>query len=95
MNPRLKVGIMGDYDPRTYFSHTATDESLKHAGQALSVGVDYSWLSTPSLTDPSREETLRQFDALWCAPGSPYKSMEGALLGIQFAREKGRPFFAT
>ncbi len=95
MDPRLRVGIIGDYDPRTYFSHTATDESLRHAGDALSVSVDYSWLPTPSLMNPSREETLRQFDALWCAPGSPYKSMDGALLAIQFARENEWPFFAT
>ena len=95
MNPRLKVGIIGDYDPQTYSSHIATNESLSHAGRALSVSVESSWLSTPSLTNQSREETLRQFDALWCAPGSPYKSMEGALLAIQFARENGWPFFAT
>ena len=95
MNPPLKVGIIGDYDPAKYSSHIRTNESLKHAGSALSVSVDYSWLSTPSLIGPSREITLKEFDALWCAPGSPYKSMDGALLAIRFARENGWPFFAT
>jgi CTP synthase (UTP-ammonia lyase) len=95
MNPRVKIGIIGDYDPAKYFSHTATNESLRHAGSALSVSVDYSWFLTSSLISPSREETLKPFDALWCAPGSPYKSMDGVLLAIQFARENGRPFFAT
>jgi len=95
MNPRVKIGIIGDYDPAKYFSHTATNESLRHAGSALSASVDFSWLSTPSLTSQSRETNLKQFDAIWCAPGSPYESMEGALLAIQFARENGRPFFAT
>ena len=95
MNHKVKVGIIGDYDPAKYSSHICTNESLKHAGSALSVSVDYSWLSTPSLTNQSREETLKEFDALWCAPGSPYKSMDGALLAIRFARENGRPFFAT
>jgi len=95
VNQKLKVGIIGDYDPPIYSSHIHTNESLRHAGSSLSVPVDYSWLSTPSLTDRSREETLKRFDALWCAPGSPYKSMEGALLAIQFARENGWPFFAT
>jgi CTP synthase (UTP-ammonia lyase) len=95
MIQRLKVGIIGDYDATKYSSHIATNESLRHTGSALSVSVDYSWLPTPSLMNPSREETLRQFDAFWCAPGSPYKSMEGALLGIRFARENGWPFFGT
>jgi CTP synthase (UTP-ammonia lyase) len=95
MTGSLKVGIIGDYDPQIYSSHLHTNESLRHAGSALSVSVDFSWLSTPSLLNQSREEKLRQFDALWCAPGSPYKSMDGALLAIQFAREKGWPFFGT
>jgi CTP synthase (UTP-ammonia lyase) len=38
---------------------------------------------------------LQQFDALWCAPASPYKSMQGALQAIQFAREQGWPFIGT
>jgi CTP synthase (UTP-ammonia lyase) len=95
MTAPLKVGIIGDYEPQRYSSHIHTNESLGHAGSALSVSVDFSWLSTPSLAGASRETTLKQFDALWCAPGSPYKSMDGALLAIQFARENGRPFFAT
>ncbi len=95
MNPGLKIGIIGDYDPQKYLSHIHTNESLRHAGSALSVSVDFDWLSTPSLANQSREITLKQFDALWCGPGSPYKSMDGALLAIQFARENGRPFFAT
>jgi CTP synthase (UTP-ammonia lyase) len=95
MNPRLKVGIIGDYDPPRCLSHIHTNESVKHAGSALSVSVEFSWLSTPSLMSPSRETTLKQFDALWGAPGSPYESMDGALLSIQFARENGYPFFAT
>ncbi len=95
MNLGLKVGIIGDYDPQQYISHTYTNESLKHAAAALSVSVDFTWLSTPSLEIGPRGTILKQFDALWCAPGSPYKSMEGALLAIQFARENGWPFFAT
>jgi CTP synthase (UTP-ammonia lyase) len=95
MNLRLRVGIIGDYDPAKYPSHTHTNESLKHAGGALSVEVEPSWVSTSLLTNPSGEVTLKQFDALWCAPGSPYKSMDGALLAIQFARENEFPFFGT
>jgi CTP synthase (UTP-ammonia lyase) len=95
MNPKIKVGIIGDYNPQKYFSHIATNESLKHAGNALSVSVDFDWLSTLSLASQAGGTILRQFDALWCAPGSPYKSMEGALQAVQFARENVWPFFAT
>jgi CTP synthase (UTP-ammonia lyase) len=95
MNPQIKVGIIGDYDPQKYFSHIATNESLKHAASALSVSVNFDWLSTRSLASQAGGTTLMQFDALWCAPGSPYMSMEGALQGVRFARENARPFFAT
>jgi CTP synthase (UTP-ammonia lyase) len=38
---------------------------------------------------------LAAFDGLWAAPGSPYRSLEGALAGVRFARERGVPFFGT
>jgi CTP synthase (UTP-ammonia lyase) len=94
VNKPLKVGIIGDYDPKL-LSHIPTNEALGHAAAALSLSVDYFWLPTESLAKGVDESTLKQFDALWCAPGSPYKSMDGALRGIQFAREKRRPFFAN
>ncbi len=94
MNQQLRVGVIGDYDPNLRF-HIATDEALDHAAAVLSVSIKTSWVPTPSLTKESIGTLLKQFDALWCSPGSPYKSMDGALRGIQFAREKGRPFIGT
>jgi CTP synthase (UTP-ammonia lyase) len=94
MNDPLKVGIIGDYRPDSRF-HTATDAALQHAADALSVAVDMTWLPTPTLAGEPAEDTLKQFDALWCSPGSPYQSMEGALYAICYAREQGRPFIGT
>jgi CTP synthase (UTP-ammonia lyase) len=94
MNQPLRVGIIGDFDP-SYPSHVATNEALSHAAGALSVDLDCSWLPTQSLDEASGEAALKHFDALWCAPGSPYKSMVGALRAIQFAREEGWPFIGT
>jgi CTP synthase (UTP-ammonia lyase) len=95
MHQQLKVGIIGDYDPKTFFSHLPTNEALSHAASVLSVSIDSTWLPTLSLTGQSIGTTLKQFDALWCAPGSPYQSMDGALQAIRFAREMGFPFIAT
>jgi CTP synthase (UTP-ammonia lyase) len=94
MSERLKVGVIGDYDPNLWF-HIATNEALGHAAAALSVSLDSSWIPTPSLAKCFIEPTLKSFDALWCSPGSPYKSMDGALRAIQFAREQGWPFIGT
>ena len=94
MNDQLKVGVIGDYDPNLRF-HIATNEALGHAARALSVSVDSVWLPTQSLTNGFDMTRLQQFDALWCSPGSPYRSMDGALRAIRFAREMGWPFVGT
>ena len=90
----LRVGIVGDYNSASRY-HAATDAALRHAGDVLGVPVEVTWVPTPTLDAVSAEEVLGQFDVPWCAPGSPYKSMEGALAGIRYARERGRPFVGT
>ena len=94
MNDLLRVGIIGDFDPHLRY-HLATNEALRHAAHTLSVRVDTAWLPTESLDNADCEATLKRFDALWCAPASPYKSMRGALKAIQWAREKDWPFIGT
>ena len=94
MSESLSVGIIGDYEPASRF-HAATNVALHHAADALSLDLNIVWLPTPSLEEERRDSILRQFDALWCAPGSPYRSMEGALQAIRFAHEQGRPFVGT
>ena len=94
MNQPVNVGVIGDYDPNLRY-HVVTDEALGHAATALSVSLTSSWIPTQSLAKGSVGTTLKPFHALWCAPGSPYKSMDGALQAIQFAREQGWPFMGT
>jgi CTP synthase (UTP-ammonia lyase) len=94
MNQSLRVGIIGDFNPR-FHTHTATNEALGHAANAWAVTVEYSWLPTETLQDESSVTKLKQFDALWCSAGSPYVSMNGALTAIRFARENDWPFIGT
>lgn len=94
MADRLRVAVIGDFNSN-FPSHRATNDSLRHAADRLPVDVDVQWLPTASLLDSSSTERLDRFDGLWASPGSPYQSMEGALRGIQFARERGRPFVGT
>ena len=79
MDPPLRIGIIGDYDPDR-LSHAATDRALDHAAHALSLALDRAWLLTPWLDcDPGEVASrLDPFDGLWCAPGSPYKNAAGA-----------------
>ena len=97
MTRHLRIGIIGDHDPER-LSHTATERALGHATDALDLTTEIAWLPTPSLVgaaDAADERTLHGFDALWCAPGSPYRSERGAHAAIRFARENGWPFIGT
>ena len=94
MNQHLQVGIIGDHDPQRP-SHAATVDALQHAVQALGLPLEATWLATPTLDGAEGERLLARYDALWCAPGSPYASMEGALAAIRYARERDIPFIGT
>jgi CTP synthase (UTP-ammonia lyase) len=78
---RIKVGIIGDFDPGREV-HVATEEALRAGASALALEVEPRWLPTGQLGEPGANERLRQFDGLWCSPGSPYRSMGGALARI-------------
>ncbi len=94
MSKTLQIGIIGDYNPESRY-HRATNEAIQHAAAALQVRADISWLPTPELEGAQAAGRLAVYDGLWCAPGSPYDSMQGALEGIRYAREKGKPFVGT
>lgn len=92
MNMGMKIGIIGDYDGRP--SHLATNEAIKHCADKLGAAFEITWISTDSLEEEVCPK-LKSYDGLWCAPGSPYKSMIGAINAIQFARENDIPFIGT
>ena len=94
MSSEITVGVIGDFNPSSE-THLATNAALKHAAEFLSMGVGIEWIATPQLERIPVGTVLRRFHALWCAPGSPYKSTIGALEGIRFARESDTPFFGT
>jgi len=92
MKAFVRVGIIGDFNP-DFTHHKATDDSLRHSAESLGIEVLTTWIPTESLETGTQQ--LEQFDGLWCSSGSPYKSMEGALRGIRYAREGGKSFVAT
>jgi len=90
----VRIGIIGDFNPE-FRSHHATNDALQHAATKLGITVESQWLPTPPLAEPGSDKSLEAFDGLWASPGSPYKSMDGMLKGIEFARRRDWPFLAT
>lgn len=87
----LHIGLVGDHDAAVP-AHQAIPRALALAADASNVTVAHEWVPTEEIVSTER---LAGFNGLWCVPASPYRSMEGALLAIRFAREQGRPFLGT
>jgi len=87
----LRIGLVGDHDA-AIVAHRAIPRALELAAAERGTGVQAVWIATPQLTG---EFDCSGYDGLWCVPGSPYRSMEGALRAIRFAREGLVPFLGT
>ena len=85
------IGLVGDYDAGVT-AHQAIPRALALAASALGAPLESRWLPTETIDG---DALLAPFDALWCVPASPYRSMAGALRAIRFARERPLPFLGT
>ena len=84
------IAILGEYTPASA-PQAATAAAIGHAQARLGVVVEAAWVSTAAID----ERLFERFDALWIAPGSPYKNLEATLWAIGRAREGGMPCFGT
>jgi CTP synthase (UTP-ammonia lyase) len=81
------VGVVGDFNPKNA-THAFTNAALDH----LKLG--FEWVPTDAVPEQA-ERRLGGYAGLWIAPASPYRSMEGALAAVRYARERGVPLVGT
>jgi len=81
------IGVVGDFNPKNP-THRFTNEALDH------VRLPFEWVSTDAIEDEP-EKRLAAYHGIWIAPASPYRSMDGALSAIRYARERGVPLVGT
>jgi CTP synthase (UTP-ammonia lyase) len=84
---RAVVGVVGDFTPSNP-THAFTNRALVHAG------LSFAWIPTETIS-AAPEPVLSAYRGLWIAPASPYRSMDGALAAIRYARERGVPLVGT
>jgi CTP synthase (UTP-ammonia lyase) len=89
----LRIGLIGDRNDELR-PHLAIPRAVALVAEAGGPRAELEWLATDRVAAVGRE-LLTGFDGLWCVPGGPYASMEGALAAIRFAREQRRPFLGT
>jgi CTP synthase (UTP-ammonia lyase) len=86
----VRIAIVGEFSP-TFRPHVATNEAIAHSVVAEDLRVTAEWVSAGTVD----AALLQRYSAIWVAPGSPYKSLEGALRAIRHAREGDVPCFGT
>jgi CTP synthase (UTP-ammonia lyase) len=91
MSRQVSIALVGNYDA-SIVAHRAIPAALARAAEALDRDVLHEWVPSEEIATATR---IAGFDGIWCVPGSPYRSMDGALLAIRYAREKPVPFLGT
>jgi CTP synthase (UTP-ammonia lyase) len=88
----LRIAIIGDFTASKH-THIALNEAVIHCRQHLDFPIETTWIATDNI--PEAASMPDYTDALWIAPGSPYKN-DAAVYGvIQWARENNFPLLGT
>ena len=83
MHSGIRIGVVGDFN-----SQLKAHEAISRALASPERGIEAVWIPT----DTVKSGDLTEFDGIWCAPGMPYRSDEGALQAIRHARLTRTPF---
>lgn len=86
-----KIAIIGEYYD-SFTPHVTLNKSLEYLLEEYS--FEYEWVGT-ELVDKQRDDLLRHFSGVWSAPGSPFRSLQGALYAITYARVNDIPHLGT
>lgn len=89
----MKIGIIGEFDEK-FRPHVATNEAIEHSRSLVDSEFLTEWIST-EFVETDFEEVLKHYQGFWIAPGSPYKSMKGALKLIKHTRMNKIPTIGT
>ncbi|HTS29855.1 MAG TPA: hypothetical protein VMH81_28485 [Bryobacteraceae bacterium] len=88
MHSGTQIAFVGDYNEQQK-SHQAVSSALAAVPGGEVTGV---WVATDSI---GNGESLAEYDGIWCVPGMPYRSADGALTAIRYARTTRTPFLGT
>jgi CTP synthase (UTP-ammonia lyase) len=84
----MRIALIGDHNPNVA-AHQAIPKAVALAAKSSDIKAE--WLDTEAALNAN----LDGYAGFWCVPASPYRSMDGALRVIRYARENQRPFLGT
>ncbi len=86
-----KIAIIGEYYAN-FEPHTSLNKALDYLNDEYD--FEYEWIETKRV-EKEKDRILKNYTGIWSAPGSPFKSMDGALYAVTYARVKNIPHLGT
>lgn len=92
-NPKhaVNIALVGKYDLQD--AYKSIREAFVHAGAANECRVNVQYIHSENLNEANVEELLGKMNGILVAPGFGERGLEGKVVAIRYAREKGIPFF--
>lgn len=90
----ITIGLVGKY-VELKDAYISIYESFIHAGAKLHCKVIVEQIQAEKINSSNIEETFKDLDGIFVAPGFGQRGIEGKLLAIQYARENKVPFFGV
>ena len=89
---KVTIGLIGKYI-ELQDAYKSILESFIHAGAINECQVQIINVHSEFITDDNVGEKLSGLDGLLVAPGFGHRGVEGKIVAVKYAREKGLPFF--
>ena len=89
---KVTIGLIGKYI-ELQDAYKSILEAFVHAGAMNECKVQVVNVHSEFITDENVAEKLGNLDGLLVAPGFGHRGIEGKIIAVKYAREKGLPFF--
>lgn len=89
-----RIAIIGEQNT-DFRPHAVVNEMITRFNEQNNKAVKPAWISTEKLNQSDHKTILSDYQGIWISPGSPYKSLDGALNAIKFSRTRNIPALGT
>ncbi len=89
---RVTIGLIGKYI-ELQDAYKSILEAFIHAGAVNETKVQVVNVHSEFITEDNVAEQLGNLDGLLVAPGFGHRGIDGKIIAVRYAREKGLPFF--
>jgi CTP synthase len=89
---KVSIGLIGKYI-ELQDAYKSILEAFVHAGALNECKVEVVNIHSEFIAPDNVEEKMASLDALLVAPGFGHRGIEGKIIAVRYARERGLPFF--